>query len=1169
VLSQQNYVQGFKDSAFSGFAGPTRMKRAEASLSDAFRNERGQVYMTGMQALVRLMLEQHAADRANGLRTAGYVTGYRGSPLGGFDAELTRQARLLAESDVRFHPGLNEDLAATAVLGTQQAEAFGGARYDGVYSLWYGKGPGVDRSGDAFRHGARYGAASRGGVLLAFGDDHPGKSSTVAHQSDAALAANGIPVLAPSTLEDVITFGLYGWAASRATASWVGLKCVNETAEATASVDLDAIRRSFRVPKLEEPPGGLHGRLVFDVAGDELRHIRYRLPAMELFAQANGLDRVIGTPAAPLGVVTSGKSFLDVAEALRLLGLAEDGPVAVLKVGQVFPIDGRAMQAFAAGRRELLFVEEKAGLLESQAAQALFNTPAATRPRIVGKKDDAGGLLVPSHGVLDAHDVAVLIGERLAALDIGGADLRTRVSQLKSEKRRAAGLVAARGARTPWFCAGCPHSTSTRTPEGSTAFTGIGCHTMAIWMDRNSLPPTQMGGEGANWIGMAPYVDTGHVFQNLGDGTFNHSGLLAIRAAVAAGVSITYKILFNDAVAMTGGQPHDGGLTVGDIVRQVQAERVVRTVVVAEDPTRVSGSPLPRDVPLHGRDELDTVQKSLRTTPGVTVLIYDQTCAAELRRRRKRGLVETPSRRVVINERVCEGCGDCSVKSNCVAVLPKPTELGLKRQIDQSACNRDFSCLEGFCPSFVEIDGAAIKVSTPEQFDAGRIADLPEPPAWDRPGVANVMVAGVGGTGVVTVGALIGMAAHLQGLRFAAYDMTGLAQKGGAVFSHLRVGPADAPDFGPRIPQGRADVLIGCDSQVAASSDALAATGKGRTAVLLNDEAAPPGAFQIGGEPGLDVQPFRSALASVVGAEAVRTLEAGVIARRFLGDAIYANLVMLGAAYQQGRLPVSAEALERAIELNGAKIEQNKLAFRLGRMAAHDPSALAPPARKPVAAPQSLQDLVDHRVAHLTAYQDAAYAQRFVALVDEARAAAGRAGLDERFPAAVADTYAHLLAYKDEYEVARLYTDGDFARQVGGQLTGGRMSVWLSPPILAPRDPATGRPKKIRFGPWVFSLFHVLARMKGLRGTPLDPIGWMPERRAERQAIVDYERLVRRLCAELTGQRADAAIELARLPRSIRGYGHVKAAAAAAAARRQVELLAAFEAAPEKVHAPA
>ncbi|MBU1375642.1 MAG: indolepyruvate ferredoxin oxidoreductase family protein [Alphaproteobacteria bacterium] len=1151
------------------------MKLAEASLSDAFRNERGQVYMTGMQALVRLMLEQHALDRAAGLRTAGYVTGYRGSPLGGFDAELTRQSRLLTEADVRFHPGLNEDLAATAVLGTQQAEAFGGARYDGVYSLWYGKGPGVDRSGDAFRHGARYGAARRGGVLLAFGDDHPGKSSTVAHQSDAALAANGIAVLAPSNLEDVISFGLYGWAASRATASWVGLKCVNETAEATASVDLDAIRRTFLTPVIEEPPGGLHGRLVFDVAGDELRHIRYRLPAMERFAEANRIDRVVGTAAsAPLGIVTSGKSFLDVMEALRLLGMsvAQPGaPVAILKIGQAFPIDSRAMQAFAAGRRELLFVEEKAGLLETQAAQALFNMPPAQRPRIVGKKDDAGALLVPSHGVLDAHEVAVLIGDRLTALGIGDADLRARVSQLKSEKRRAAGIVAARGARTPWFCAGCPHSTSTRTPEGSTAFTGIGCHTMAIWMDRDSLPPTQMGGEGANWIGMAPYVATEHVFQNLGDGTFNHSGLLAIRAAVAAGVSITYKILFNDAVAMTGGQPHDGGLTVGDVARQVQAERVVRTVVVAEDPDRISGLPLPRDVAVHGRGALDTVQKSLRDTPGVTVLIYDQTCAAELRRRRKRGLAETPSRRVIINERVCEGCGDCSVKSNCVAVLPKPTALGLKRQVDQSACNRDFSCLEGFCPSFVEIDGASIKVSTPERFDTARLTDLPEPTTPARPGLSNIMVAGVGGTGVVTVGALIAMAAHLQGLRFAAYDMTGLAQKGGAVFSHLRVGPPGTADFGPRIPQASADVLIGCDSQVAASSDAIAATGKGRTAILLNDEVAPPGAFQIGGEPGLDVQPYRNALAAIVGVDAVRTLEAGVIARRFLGDAIYANLVMLGAAYQFGHLPVSGQALERAIELNGAKVEQNLLAFRLGRLAAHDPSALVTEVRK-LTEPQSLQALVGHRADHLTAYQNTAYAQRFTALVEQARAAAQRAGLDESFPAAVADTYANLMAYKDEYEVARLYADGAFAQQVSGQFVGGKLSVWLSPPLFAPRDPATGRPRKIRFGPWIFTAFRLLARLKGLRGSPLDPFGWLPERRDERRAIVAYERLVERLCADLTPAQADAAIELARLPRSIRGFGHVKAAAAATAAARQIELLAAFEdakASGDRIRAPA
>ncbi|HEX2257737.1 MAG TPA: indolepyruvate ferredoxin oxidoreductase family protein [Afifellaceae bacterium] len=1134
------------------------------SLDDKYDLDCRRVYVSGTQAIVRLLLMQRARDRRAGLETAGYVSGYRGSPLGGLDQQLWRAGKVLTGNDIVFQPGINEDLAATAIWGAQQAEMRGEGRYDGVFGLWYGKGPGVDRSGDALRHANLAGSSRHGGVVALMGDDHTCESSTTAHQSEFALLDAMIPILNPAGVQEILDLGLHGWALSRFAGTWAGLKCIKDTVESTASIDGALDRVSVVLPEFEMPPGGLNIRpRHHPLEQEELLH-RYKIPAALAYIRANRLNRIVhsGGRKARLGVVSLGKSWLDVLQALDLLGIdekrASDIGIRLYKIAAPWPLEPAGIAEFAEGLQTILVVEEKRALVEPQIKELLYGRAEA--PAVLGKSDEEGRALLPSHGALDVHEVAVAIGRRILA-HASDADIAARLKHLEeAQASLAAGDDVA--VRVPHFCSGCPHNTSTQVPEGARAYAGIGCHYMVQWMDRGTEGYTHMGAEGANWIGEAPFSRRAHVFQNIGDGTYNHSGALAIRAAAAAGVNITYKILYNDAVAMTGGQPNDGALTVDAIARQVAAEGARRITIVAEDPGKYAQRlAWPAGATIHHRSELDEVQRELAEVEGLSVLIYDQTCAAELRRRRKRGKAPEPDRRVLINHLVCEGCGDCSVKSNCVSVQPLETELGRKRAIDQASCNKDYSCLEGFCPSFVTVYGAKLKKGA--RAVVGALPDIPEPalPVLERP--HRTLITGVGGTGIVTVGQVLGMAAHLEGRGVGLIDMAGLAQKGGAVTTHLRIAPRPEDIHAIRVAAEEADTLLACDMVVAGSKRALAAIRPSEGLAFVNTHQTYPGDFTRDPDFRLPVRRLMRAIQERAGAGRARFVEAQRLATALTGEAIAANMFMVGFAWQQGGLPLAGEAIREAIRLNGVAEETNLAAFEWGRRAAHDLAAVeaaAGIADAPEPAPQSFDALVAHRAAFLIAYQDAAYAERYRRAVSriaeaERRAVPGETALAEE----VARSLFKLMAIKDEYEVARFYTDGSFDKQLAETFDSWeRIELHLAPPILARRNARTGHLKKMAFGPWMLRAFRVLARFRRLRGTALDIFGYMSERRWERRLLADYEALLDEIARRLAADNHDIAATLAAYPEKIRGFGHVKQAQARPALAERERLLAAF-----------
>ncbi|MDO9439836.1 MAG: indolepyruvate ferredoxin oxidoreductase family protein [Beijerinckiaceae bacterium] len=1121
------------------------------SLADRYDLARDRVYLLGTEAIVRLLLLQKARDAAAGLDTAGFISGYRGSPLGSLDRELQFAQNRLGPANIVFQPGLNEDLAATAIWGSQQAEMRGEGRHDGVFGLFYGKGPGIDRSGDVFRHANLAGTSPHGGVLVLMGDDHTAESSTTAHQSELHLVAVAMPILSPAGVQEIIDYGLYGYALSRYAGVWVGLKCVKETVESRASVDGSARHVVPREPEPDpRPAGGLHIRPRDPVLTQEARLQDHKLDAVLAWLRANKLDRIIhdGGAAPRLGLVSSGKSYLDTRQALEHLGL-DDARCAALgvrlyKVACPWPLEPEGLKAFARGLDLCMVVEEKRALIETQVRELLYDEEH--RPKVVGKRDEKGEWLFPVKGALDPHEIAIAIGERLLALSHDEA-LATRLEDLRRARRSAATLETL-PPRAAYFCSGCPHNSSTKVPEGSRAYAGIGCHYMVQWMERDTEGFTQMGGEGANWIGEAPFSTRRHMFQNLGDGTYNHSGSLALRFAVSSGVDITYKILFNDAVAMTGGQTHDGGLTVDRMARQIAAEGVARIAVVTDEPDKYPpGFDWPPGVTIHPRQDFDDVQRELANIRGTSVLIFDQTCAAEKRRRRKRGAIATPGRRVFINERVCEGCGDCGVTSNCVSVQPLDTPLGRKRRIDQSSCNLDFSCLEGFCPSFVTLDGAKPKAPAKSAARDDFSASLPQP---DAPALGPhpyaILVTGIGGTGIVTIGAVIGMAAHLDGRGCGVIDMAGIAQKGGAVTSHVRLAATPADIHAIRIASEDADLVLGCDIVVTASRKTLETMRQGRTRALVATSEVMPGDFARHADFTLPTDRMIAAIRKATG-ERATFIDANALSSALFGNTIAANMMMLGFAWQSGLVPLSERALLRAIELNGEAVPMNRAAFAWGRRFAADPARMdevldgARP-KVPVAQDETLAQIIGDRAAILTAYQDAAYARRYRDAVERIAAVeAARAPGHDDLARATARYLFKLMAIKDEYEVARLHTDGEMARRIAAEFDGvTRINFHFAPPLMS-RGRDGKPPRKISFGPWILPGLRLLAAMRRLRGSWLDVFGLTAERRQERATLAEYEALLAEIAERLDSGNHPTAVALASLPEKIRGYGHVRA----------------------------
>ena len=1155
---------------------PDHIRKAleKASLDDKYALSEGRAFMSGVQALVRLPMLQRERDAAAGLNTAGFISGYRGSPLGGYDQALWAAKKHLAEHHVVFQPGVNEELAATAVWGTQQLDLYPQSKkYDGVFGIWYGKGPGVDRCSDVFKHANMAGTARHGGVIAVAGDDHVAKSSTAAHQSDHIFKACGLPVFFPSSVQDILDMGLHAFAMSRFSGVWAGMKTIQEVVESSASVSVDRDRVRIVLPEdFAMPPGGLHIRWPDAPLEQEARLMDYKWYAALAYIRANRLNHnVIEGPQDRFGIIASGKAYNDTRQALLDLGLDDDTcrrlGIRVHKVNVVWPLEATGTRAFAQGLQEILVVEEKRQVIEYQLKEELYNWRDDVRPTVVGKFDESSGgewgmpnpgehwLLRPKADLSPAL-IARAIARRLTRIGVPedvAARMQAHLAVLDAKERALATPVAQTPDRLPWFCSGCPHNTSTRVPEGSRAMAGIGCHYMVVWMDRATATFTQMGGEGVPWVGQAPFSKDAHVFANLGDGTYFHSGLLAIRQSIAAGVNITYKILYNDAVAMTGGQrvgERPEGHSVLQIMHSVKSEGASKIVIVTDDPQKYEGVALAEGVTVHHRDELDRIQRELREVPGCTILIYDQTCATEKRRRRKRGTMATPAKTVVINELVCEGCGDCSEQSNCLSVEPVETEFGRKRRINQNTCNKDFSCLKGFCPSFITVEGGTLK--KPQKEKKGSLAGLPEVPEPMLPMAESawgIVVAGVGGTGVITIGSLLGMAAHLEGKGVVTMDSAGLAQKGGATWSHVQIANRPEALHATKVDTAKADLVIGCDAIVTAQKTTLAAMLPGRTHVVLNSHNTPTAAIVHNPDWQFPRGSCESAIAEAAGgAQAISSFEAEQAAVQLLGDSIYTNPLLLGYAWQKGWVPLTRAALLRAIELNGVQVANNQAAFEWGRRCAHEPAAVqalyqAAQVIELVKKP-SFAEIVAKRVDFLTGYQNAAYAESYRAFVEKVQAAEARLGNQQgagtRLSEAVARSLFKLMAYKDEYEVARLHTDPAFTARVAGMFEGDYTIVHhLAPPMLAKKN-ERGELVKKPYGPWVRRAFTVLAKLKGLRGTALDPFGKTEERKTERALIGEYRACIEELLAGLTPEKLALAVEIARLPEGIRGFGHVK-----------------------------
>jgi len=1158
-----------------------RLALQNVALDDKYTLSHGFAFMSGVQALVKLPLMQRERDRLLGRNTAGFISGYRGSPLGSYDQALWKAKAYLKEQDIVFQPGVNEELAATAIWGTQQLgfAPAGTNKYDGVFGIWYGKGPGVDRSGDVFKHANMAGTTPWGGVVAVAGDDHISKSSTVAHQSDQIFIACGTPVFFPSNPQEILDFGLHAIALSRYAGIWSGMKTIQEVVESSARVNVDPQRVQIKMPQdFEMPVGGVHIRWPDPALDQEERLFYTKWYAALAYIRANRLNHnVIYGRVDRLGLIASGKAFNDTRQALIDLGLDDETckqvGVRLHKVAVVWPLEAESLLEFSQGLKEILVIEEKRPVIENQVKEALYNSPIHSRPVVLGqykedvddlnsgqwaRKNPKEDLLIRANADLNPAIVARAIASRLKKMGIdqqiqNQIDVHLAILDAKDQTLK---LLTASADRQPWFCSGCPHNTSTKVPEGSRAMAGIGCHFMSVWMDRSTVGFTQMGGEGVPWVGQQPFSHDGHVFANLGDGTYFHSGMLAVRQSIASGVNITYKILYNDAVAMTGGQPlgeRPEGHSVIQIAQSMRAEGAQKIVVVTDEPIKYEGlKELPAGISVKHRDELDSVQRLFREIKGTTVIIYDQTCATEKRRRRKRGTLAEPAKRVVINELVCEGCGDCGVESNCMSVEPIETDFGRKRQVNQSTCNKDLSCLKGFCPSFVTVEGGQLKTKKLNQqiakFDFESIPE-PELVGLVSGQVWGLVVAGVGGTGVITIGQLLGVAAHLEGLGVVVQDAGGLAQKGGATWSHVLISSHQSDIRTNRVSMASADLVLGCDPVVAATAETLSRMREGRTQVAMNAYATPTAGFMQDSE---WVNPGKTCLETIsksVGQAAMSSFNANEAASILMGDSIYTNPMLLGFAWQNGWMPLALASILRAFELNEVSIEKNKTAFQWGRIAAVEGEAftsrLLPDQIVTWFQKNSWEQIVEKRVVFLTAYQNASYAESYRQLVNKvAEKEAGASGF--ALTEAVAKNFFKLMAYKDEYEVARLHSDGTFEAKVASMFEGDyKLNYHLAPPLLAPKN-SRGELKKGVYGSYMSFVFRILAKCKVIRGSWLDIFSYTDERRHERVLIKAYRESIEELLLAFPEVKSDPAryqlaLALACIPEKIKGFGHVKA----------------------------
>ncbi|MFC1664090.1 indolepyruvate ferredoxin oxidoreductase family protein [Pseudomonadota bacterium] len=1138
----------------------------KVSLEDKYSQSSGQVFLTGTQALVRLAITQQQLDRQSGLNTAGFVSGYRGSPLGAFDQQLWRAEKLLKQHHIHFQPGINEEMAGNAVWGTQQINLWPQANYDGVFSIWYGKGPGVDRSGDVLKHANLAGTSKYGGVLAIAGDDHVCRSSTIPHQSEQAFISAMIPILSPAGVQEFIDLGILGWAMSRYSGCWIGFKAIADTVESSATVDVNLSRHTISYPAdLQLPEDGLHIRSPdFPPLTQEMRLHRDKLNAVLAFARANRLDQIVyDCPKARLGIIASGKPYLDVCQVLHRFGISEkvasEIGLRLYKVSMPWPLEPTGLRQFARGLEEIIVIEEKRAVIETQIKDLLYHLPDHQRPTVIGKHNDSGEWILPSPGELSPPQIARVIAQRLAQFHTSQT-IQEYIGHLNRVEKKLT-PTASSFKRTPYFCAGCPHNTSTKVPEGSRALAGIGCHFMVLWMDRNTETFSQMGGEGAAWIGHSPFMGTEHVFTNIGDGTYYHSGILAIRACVAANVNITYKVLFNNAVAMTGGQPMDGPLSVLDVARQLFAEGVRRIEVVSDDISHYSKAltEIP-NVSVSHRNDLDRIQKDIRQHKGVSAIIYDQTCATELRRKRKRGLVETPSRQILINEDVCEGCGDCTVKSNCIAIVPKETELGRKRSVDQSACNKDYSCLDGFCPSFVSIEGERRVQSCSENSPSLKLDISPEPIITELSGTYSILITGIGGTGVVTIGAILGMAAHLENKGVSVLDVAGLAQKGGAVTTHVRIADKPTQLKSVRIATAEANLILGCDIVVTASEDTLSKINPAATYLLVNSQQTMTGNFMRDPDLNFPEQSMIEQIEDIAGSDHCEYVDATQIATTLMGDAIATNMFMLGYVFQQGKIPLSSASILEAININGVAIDKNKQAFSIGRSAANNLQALQKALFTDKGAEKtqsSFTQKLEFRIDYLTQYQNANYAQKLNNLVQKTQELeVEKFGHETKFSIAVMQGYFKLLAYKDEYEVARLLVNKSFLKALEDQYPAGyKIKYHLAPPALELFKRTKAEPVKREFGGWLTTPLKLIASLKLLRGTAFDIFGYQKDRRIERQLISEYESTVNNLLEKLDENTLETSIKIAELPLSIRGFGKIKSQSIEAVKRTEQTLL--------------